>query len=216
MLAFAAGSMNATAAVAGERYVTHLSGNITQVGTELGNVGILFGDVILLIGTFIAGAIAAALCINARMHRHKRPFYALPLLVVVAITAAVALAGGAGVLGDVPLLAALSFGAGLQNASVATSTGAVVRTTHLTGPATDLGAHLVDAAFAHGETRKHALEHALLRAGKIVAFAAGAFVGAILGVRLGYFALLVPALVTLVTTAISYLPYRARMVELAE
>ena len=215
MLTFAAGSMNATAAVAGERYVTHLSGNVTQLGADLANLGKLVGDVAVLIGAFIAGAITAALCINARMHRGRRPFYALPLLLVVAITFGVAIVGAMDIVGDVALLAGLSFAAGLQNASVATSTGALVRTTHLTGPATDLGVHVVDAAFAYGETRKTALQHALLRGGKILAFCAGAFVGALLGVKVGYLALLVPAVVTLLATAVSYLPYRDRMVELA-
>lgn len=212
MLTFAAGSMNATAAVAGERYVTHLSGNVTQLGTGLGNVEGLVGDVAVLIAAFILGAITAALCINARIHRGMRPFYALPLLLVVAITGAVALAGSMRLFGDVPLLAALAFAAGLQNASVATSTGALVRTTHLTGPATDLGVHLVDAAFAYGETRKVALQHALLRGGKILAFCAGAFCGALLAVKAGYLALFMPAALTLVATAVSYLPYRHRMV----
>src|SRR5688572_14121835 len=215
MLTFAAGSMNATAAVAGERYVTHLSGNVTQLGADLANVGTLVGDVAVLIGAFIAGAIVAALCIHARLHRGRRPFYALPLLLVVGITFGVAIAGGLALLGDVPLLAALSFAAGLQNASVATSTGALVRTTHLTGPATDLGVHVVEAAFAYGETRKAALQHALLRGGKILAFCAGAFCGALLGVKGGYLALLLPAAITLVATAVSYLPYRHRMVALA-
>lgn len=216
MLTFAAGSMNATAAVAGERYVTHLSGNVTQLGADLGNMGDLAFDVAALILAFISGAITAALCINARVHRGRRPFYALPLLIVVGITVVVALAGHLKALGDVALLAALSFAAGLQNASVATSTGALVRTTHLTGPATDLGVHIVDAAFARGETRKTALQHALLRGGKIVAFCAGAFCGALLAMKVGYLALLVPAAITLLSTAVSYLPYRHRMVAIAD
>jgi hypothetical protein len=42
------------------------------------------------VSAFIGGAITAALCINARVHRGKRPFYAAPLLFVVGITAFVA------------------------------------------------------------------------------------------------------------------------------
>lgn len=44
--------------------------------------------------------------------------------------------------GDFVLLCGLSFAMGLQNAAVASSTGQLVRTTHPTGPARDLGVHL--------------------------------------------------------------------------
>lgn len=80
--------------------------------------------------------------INARAHRGRRPLDAAPLLIVAGATAGVALAGHARLLGafggevdqagDFVLLSALSFASGLQNAAVATSTGLLVRTTHLT------------------------------------------------------------------------------------
>ena len=54
------------------------------------------------------------------------------------------------------LLSILSFAMGLQNAAVATSTGLLVRTTHLTGPATDLGIHLVELCFVKGEAHTRA------------------------------------------------------------
>jgi len=216
LLTFAAGSTNATAAVAAERYVTHVTGTVTRIGTELGSLGVFLLDFLALVVAFVAGAVTSALLVNARVHRGKRPFYATPLLVVAALTVLVAITGQLTTIGDVALIGVLAFASGLQNASVATSTGSLVRTTHLTGPATDLGVHLVDAMFTHGDTRKHAFEHVLLRAGKIAAFAAGACCGALLGVEIAYLALVVPAVVIFIATAVSYLPYRERMVALAD
>jgi uncharacterized membrane protein YoaK (UPF0700 family) len=88
--------------------------------------------------------------------------------------------------GDFVLLSSLSFASGLQNAAVATSTGLLVRTTHLTGPATDLGIHLVELAYVGGDARRNARRHAMLRAGKLVSFAVGAGVGATLARALGF------------------------------
>lgn len=216
LLTFAAGSTNATATVAAEHYVTHVTGSVTRIGTELGSIGVLLLDFVALIVAFVAGAITSALLVNARVHRRRRPYYALPLMIVAALTALVAIGGQLTSISDVVLIGVLAFANGLQNASVATSTGSLVRTTHLTGPATDLGVHLVDALFTRGVTRRHSFEHALLRAGKIVAFAVGACCGALLAIEIAYLALLVPAFVICIATAVSYLPYRERMVALAD
>jgi uncharacterized membrane protein YoaK (UPF0700 family) len=93
---------------------------------------------------------------------------------------------------------------GLQNAAVATSTGMLVRTTHMTGPATDLGVHLTTALYTEGDARKNALRQAGLRGGKIAAFASGGAAGAALAHTSGYGAFFVPAVVVLVATALSF------------
>ncbi len=72
------------------------------------------------------------------------------------------------------LLSLLAFAMGLQNASVSSTTGLTVRTTHLTGPSTDLGVHLGVACLTTGAERRAALRGAALRGGKIFAFVLGA------------------------------------------
>lgn len=215
LLAASAGAVNTVAFFACSRFVTHVTGTISHVGMDAGSV-VLALDYGLVLACFVVGAMTAAALIDGRHHRKKPALYAAPLIAVSAILAGVALAGHAGWFGtfggsvegprDFGFLSVLAFAMGLQNAAVATSTGMLVRTTHMTGPATDLGVHLTTAIYASGEDRRVALRHAALRAGKIAAFTIGAAVGAVLASRVGYGAFLVPAVVTLAATFLSFVP----------
>jgi uncharacterized membrane protein YoaK (UPF0700 family) len=214
MLAFAAGCVNATAALVCSRYVTHVTGSVTQIGMEWADWPIVI-DLVIVLVSFILGAMASGLLINGRAHRGLRPMYSAPLVAVAVIDLAVAGAGEVGWLGafdgavdqigDFVFLSLLSFAMGLQNGAVATSTGLLVRTTHLTGPSTDLGIHLAELFFVNAEARKTTKQQALLRFGKIAAFGTGAFAGVVLAPRLEYLVLIVPAAVTLLSTWLSFL-----------
>jgi uncharacterized membrane protein YoaK (UPF0700 family) len=136
---------------------------------------------------------------------------------VALILAGVAVAGEAGGFGlfggkvasdppPVVLLSLLGFAMGLQNASVAATTGLAVRTTHLTGPTTDLGIHLGTALLATGAERRAALRGAALRGGKVVAFMVGAGLSVPLTAAAGYLALLAPAVFILVAAALRFVP----------
>lgn len=215
MLSFASGATNAIAVLACERYVTHVTGSVTRLGMEMARLNVL-ADFFLVIGSFIGGAMLSSYLINGRAHRGLVPLYWLPLIIVAIATGACALGGHFGLFGefggapdesrDFVLLAVLSFASGLQNAAVATSTGALVRTAHLTGPATDLGIHLVELAYTEGEVRKSAVRHSLLRAGKIVAFCGGAAAGLVLAHRLGFLAFLAPAAIVGFAVVRSFAP----------
>jgi uncharacterized membrane protein YoaK (UPF0700 family) len=129
MLCFAAGAINGSAVLACERFVTHVTGTVTKLGMEFVRLPLLF-DFALVLLFFVAGATIAGLMINGRVHRNKRPYFSLPLWMVAALTAAIAVAGHQGWLGafggevdepgDFVLLCGLSFAMGLQNAAVAT------------------------------------------------------------------------------------------------
>jgi uncharacterized membrane protein YoaK (UPF0700 family) len=199
-----------------QQFVTHVTGTATRMGLEWPHVGIA-GEYAAVLLSFVAGALASTLALQARGFRGKRPLWASPLLVVAAILLGVAVAGHFGAFGplggaaaaDEPpaaLLSLLAFAMGLQNAAVETMTGLAVRTTHLTGPATDLGIHLGTAYFATGEQRRAALKGAALRGGKALAFVAGAGLALPLSSALGYFALLAPAALVLIAAAFSFVP----------
>lgn len=217
MLTFSAGCVNATAALVCGRYVTHVTGTVTRIGMQWNNMWIVL-DLAIVVLSFILGAMTAGLAINGRVRCGRRPLYSLPLVGVAVVDVVVAAAGQAGWFGvfggavdqtsDFMFLSLLSFAMGLQNGAVATSTGLLVRTTHLTGPATDLGIHLAELLFVDAEARKTTRQHALLRAGKIVAFAFGALAGVRLAPSLDYLVLIVPAGMTLLATWLSFL--RAR------
>lgn len=219
MLTFAAGCVNATAALVCSRYVTHVTGSVTQIGMEWADPPIVI-DLIIVLVSFILGAMVSGMLINGRARRGLRPMYSAPLIAVAVIDSMVAVAGAAGrfgafdgavdQIGDFVFLSLLSFAMGLQNGAVATSTGLLVRTTHLTGPATDLGIHLAELFFVDAKARKTAKQHALLRVGKITAFAAGAFAAMLLAPRLEYLVLLMPAAMTLLATWLSFLRMETR------
>jgi len=214
-LALAAGSVNAGAYMACQRFVTHITGLTTQIGMDAGLWSLMaeYGVVVLC---FIGGAMASVLALEGRHERGKKPLHALPLVVVSLMLVLVAWLGRAGAFGpfgatveqptDFLLLSLLSFAMGLQNASVATATGLAVRTTHLTGPATDLGVNLANAYFARGEARQKALQIAGLRGGKIIAFALGAAVMVPAARASGYLAFLLPGMLVLTSAALSFIP----------
>lgn len=215
MFAFSAGAVNASALFACQTYVTHVTGTVTRLGMEVAHLEPLL-DFALVLCCFIAGASASGLLINGRAHRNKRPLYGAPLWLAFAVVLFTALGGHFGLLGrfggevehpvDFLLLSILSFAMGMQNAAVATSTGLLVRTTHLTGPATDLGIHLVEIWFVKDEALALAKRHAALRAGKIVSFALGAGIAVPLAQVGGFLVFLLPATVMLLATLLSFLP----------
>jgi uncharacterized membrane protein YoaK (UPF0700 family) len=183
LLAGAAGTVNGIAFLMCEQFVTHVTGTVTRLGLEFPHAWLVaeYGTVLV---SFVAGAATSVVAIQARARRGKRPRWAIPLVVVALILVGVALAGQAGEFGrfggthvaDPPpviLLSLLAFAMGLQNASVASTTGLAVRTTHLTGPSTDLGIHLGAACLSSGAERRSALRGAALRGGKVVAFMLG-------------------------------------------
>lgn len=215
LLTMAAGAVNTGGFLACRRFVTHVTGTVTQLGMDSANLR-LVGDTALVLGCFVAGAMASVLAIDVRHHRGQQPLYALPLVVVASLLSLVSLMGLGGAFGpfggtsesfrDVVMLSALCFAMGLQNASVATSTGALVRTTHLTGPSTDLGVHFARFLFTDGEQRVLALKHTMLRLAKVVGFAGGAVLMVPAAESFGYLAFLLPAAMILAATALSFVP----------
>ena len=215
-LACAAGAVNGFAFLNCEQFVSHVTGTATRVGIEWNHIGLLVEYTTVLL-SFIVGAVASTIWIQARAYRGKSPRWATPLFAVAVILVGTAIVGYSGVLGPlrgqitsdpppVVLLSVLAFAMGLQNAAVASTTGLAVRTTHLTGPATDFGIHLGAAFFAKGDERTAAFKGAALRGGKILAFIVGAGLSVPLVNRLGYLALLAPAAMVSFAAALSFTP----------
>lgn len=204
-LALSAGAVNAIAFGACARFVTHVTGVVTRVGVDAVEP-LLVLEYLFVLGAFVLGAGLSVALSDGRRWRGLEPRPWLPLALVAAILGATGVAGTLGAFGafggspeeppDFALLGALALAMGLQNASVASATGMLVRTTHMTGPATDLG--IAFGTLAHTtprDVREAARRSAVLRGSKIAAFASGAALGLALGGALGYLALLAPALV---------------------
>ncbi|HEY1190273.1 MAG TPA: YoaK family protein [Gemmata sp.] len=216
LLACAAGFVNGFAFLACQQFVTHVTGTMTRAGLEVMHLGIAAEYVIVFV-SFVVGAVAAVVVTQYRARRGAGDRWVLPLFIVVGVLCGVALAGQFGAFGPfggtvaadpppVALLSLLAFAAGLQNATVASTTGMSVRTTHLTGPTTDMGMLLGAAWQSEGAARRSALAGAALRGGTVVAFGAGCALAVPATGGLGYLALLVPAGFVGAAGALSFMP----------
>lgn len=215
LFAFTAGAVNAGALLACERFVSHVTGTVTRIGIDAGQLLAL--DYAMVLVAFIVGAMAAILIVR-RWGNARWPAYWLPLTVVSTLLVFVASAGAFGVFGrfggsvetahDFALLAILSFAMGMQNAAVAASTGMAVRTTHMTGPATDIGVALAILFTGSSEERKGACRSLVLRGTKLTAFVVGGAVMAMLCPRVAWLAFLLPAATGFAATVRSFIPIK--------
>lgn len=220
-LAMTAGAVNAGAFVVCERFVTHVTGTVTRIGLDFGQWLLVFEYALVLLA-FVAGAMASVLAMQRRAARGQRPRPDLPLVATAALLVFAATAGHAGVFGasaetieqagDFAFLSIIAFAMGLMNATVASATALAIRTTHMTGPASDLGVSLGSVLVLAGESRRQALKLAALRAGKLISFVVGAAVMLPLAQAVGYLAFLVPAATIAVATVRSFEPVEEMVV----
>jgi uncharacterized membrane protein YoaK (UPF0700 family) len=116
--------------------VTHMTGSAARLSADLAT-GVLddAGRVMSLLAAFMLGAAVSGVVVGVQKLRMGRR-YGVAMMIEGLILAAAALA-----FRDEPHLAALlaAAAAGLQNAMASTYAGLIVRTTHITGIATDIG-----------------------------------------------------------------------------
>lgn len=217
LLAFSAGAVNAGALFACQRYVAHLTGTLTRIGADAGQL--LAVDYFLVFASFILGAGSAVILVKKTPPTEEgAPSYWIPLSLVSLIVSAVAIAGSLGAFGkfggtvetahDFVFLCILSFAMGMQNAAVAVSTGMAVRTTHMTGPATDLAVAIATLLTGEAKERAGAIDSIKLRGTKLAAFALGAAAMVPLCSAAGFLAFLLPAVGCAIATVSSFAPSR--------
>jgi uncharacterized membrane protein YoaK (UPF0700 family) len=146
-----AGAVNASGFFAVGQYSSHVTGNLARMGDEFAvhNHRIAY-DYLMMVGAFLGGAVLATALVEAA-RRAARSRYTLSLFVEAILLAVVAtglLAFPEPRSSEVKLWLAvlLCCAMGLQNALVTRISGAVVRTTHMTGVVTDLGIESVNFA----------------------------------------------------------------------
>ena len=182
--------------------ITHLTGNTSLLGAALvagdGHTSMqLFGA----IGAFVAGAALNGLIIQADALQLGRRYglvltiESLLLIVAVPMFQRQNLAG--------PLIAAVA--CGLQNAMATTYSGAVVRTSHISGMFTDLGIMIGHAIRGAPLARRRMALSALV----ISFFFLGGLAGSLLFSASAYQSLYLPAAIT-GTVGIAYLVYTQR------
>lgn len=203
VLAFIAGIVNVVGLLGFEHHaITHLTGNTSLLAEALAtrDSGAMV-HFAALIGAFVAGAAVSGILIQDSALQLGRRYGVALLLVSLLLFAAVPLLQHGSACGMYAAACAM----GLQNAMVSTYSGAVVRTTHVSGMFTDLGVFLGHAL------RGLPVDARRLRLCLIVisGFLCGGIAGAFAFRSFGYSALLFPASLTAVVS-IAYGLYRAR------
>ena len=190
LLACVAGMVNVVGYLSFEQQaVTHLTGTTTLLGEavakrDLHAISRLAGVAL----AFMAGAALSGMIVQDSTLRLGRRYGVALVLESLLLFAAIPLFMQGRLAGA--LLAAMA--CGLQNAMATTYSGAVIRTSHLSGMFTDLGIGL-----GHALRGMPLQKRRLLLCGLIISgFFTGAVLGALLFVRFGYAALAVPATIT--------------------
>ncbi len=202
-LAFVAGMVNVVGLLGFEHQaVTHLTGTTSMLAAALAS---LDGQAALhfvgIIGSFVAGTVLSGFLIQDSTLQLGRRYGVALLLESILLCVAVPFLKRNNILG----IYSASCACGLQNAMVSTYSGAVVRTTHLSGMFTDLGIFL--GHFLRGlPVEKQRLRLCFLI---ISGFLVGGIAGAVAFRSLSYSALYLPAAITAIT-AFSYGIYHLR------
>ncbi len=214
LLAFAAGAVNVGAFLACRQFVSHVTGTLTLIGADASNL--LGLEYLLVLVCFMLGAGATVVIVRTLGRGERVLPYWMPLTLVAVVLVAVAALGSVGMFGvfggtvetahDFALLCMLSFAMGLQNSAVALSTGMAVRTTHMTGPSTDLAIAIATLLVGTREERSKSWASVALRGTKMAAFIGGAIAMVPLCSRVGFLAFLVPATACAVATVSSFAP----------
>jgi uncharacterized membrane protein YoaK (UPF0700 family) len=191
LLALIAGSLNAIGVLGfAHQSVSHLTGTTTLLGIQLaGGGGIPIVHLLWIVFSFVLGATLSGFIVrDAELKLGRRYGACLILESMLLFVALFALTQGS----DSGHLFA-SAACGLQNAMVTTYSGAIIRTTHVTGLFTDLGLMLGRALRGIKADRRRARLYIVI----ILGFVAGGSAGAVAYRQFTYYALVFPAFLAL-------------------
>lgn len=203
-MAFQAGAINTGGYLSCHRFVSHVTGFGTLVGTEAATGKLVPSLGMLAVpGFFIGGSMLSAFFVDRRIQTNRRPLYPIVMFLILSLTLAVAVFGTLGYFGkfgapimtkDYLLLAALCLACGIQNGTITSAFGAIIRTTHLTGITTDLGIGVVRILTqSHKiQPRTNEIRANWMRAGLIVFFTLGSFISAYVYIHAEYWGFLIP------------------------
>ena len=195
-LAFVAGAVNAGGYLAVSQFTSHMTGVLSLIAENLAaNRMKLVAGGAASFASFVTGAATSAILINWARRKRLHSEYALALLLEAFLLMVFGLLGhnferfaGPSTAATVLLLCYVM---GLQNAIITKISGAEIRTTHMTGNATDLGIELGKLLYwndaSHTEEKVVANREKLgIHAGLIALFVAGGCLGALGFRRLGF------------------------------
>lgn len=181
ILAFVAGGVNSAGYMAYHYFSANMTGNVSMaselVATSRLDVALGFLTVVVM---FISGAFSASVLIEIGKRQRRNNIYALTLiveagfLILVGLFVALSTRPPSGIL----MVGLLSLTMGIQNAASTRISGSRVRTTHVSGVATDLGVGLAMLlGVSSGADRLAIVLRLKLHLATIVFFALGGVLG---------------------------------------
>ena len=223
-LAFIAGFVNSGGFILIGSFTSHVTGSIGRISTDMasGDAGAA-AFAVLLVMMFFLGAFGATLLLEGHKANQISQSYATVLLVEGGLLSLFIFVAGLSHATHPRLLdaeaAILCLAMGVQNSLVTRLSGAVVRTTHLTGVITDLGIetarwyrwhrlklNALPVLLAADVKPERPLPQRVTLLGTIVIlFVAGAMLGAVLTMRASRWAMALPALAVLAASGVAFL-----------
>lgn len=176
-----AGALNAVGFLVAQSFTANMTGNLSAFADEVarGSWRTSLGY-LLLLALFIGGAALAAAFISFGEQRGIRSIYALAIAAEGGIVLALGLVlSSSESISHMVLVGSLSLVMGLQNAVTTLISSSRVRTTHVSGMATDIGIGLA-ALLSPGGSKDAALPKLRLHVLTLSAFACGGIGGAML------------------------------------
>ena len=200
LLSFVAGIVNVAGFLSVQRLTTNVTGHFAFFIDEVFKLN--FSESIiyfLYILFFFLGSFISSLFIEVISRKNDRYIYVIPALIESIILFSVAVFGQNAIATHYNIIAfTLLFAMGLQNSLVTRISGAIVRTTHLTGLFTDLGIELSQLFFYKTKEQNEKLTSTIrLRLRIILFFFIGGVLGGIFYSYWSLYVLLIPATVLL-------------------
>lgn len=208
LLAFQGGALNTGGYLSVHRFVSHVTGFATLAGVDgaMAHWTEMLGMLLVPV-FFVVGAMLSAWSVERQRIREKNPRYSFVFSIIIINLIFVAIYGGIGFFGqfgepfnfgrDYFLLFLLSFTCGLQNAVISSASGAVIRTTHLTGLTTDFGIGLVRIWTNRKNPHKPEVFANWCRLGIFISFFLGSLIGAFVYYQFQFFGFFLPVFISL-------------------
>ncbi len=201
LLSLVAGIVNVAGFLSVQRLTTNVTGHFAFFVDEVFKLHFTESIVYFLyILFFFLGSFVSNLLVEMITRKNERLIYVIPTIIESLILFSIAIIGHELIENYANLIAfSLLFAMGLQNSLVTRISGAVVRTTHLTGLFTDLGIELSQLFFYKTEEQREKLTSTIkLRLRIIACFFIGGVTGGIFYSYLALHVLLLPAFMLII------------------
>lgn len=190
ILSFKAGLLNAAGFLIAGSYVSHVTGFGTQVGVAIGHHEYDFGMELLIIPfAFISGSTLVSYILDRNYNANTIPDYPFIQLIITSLIGILITLFSFETfsidphhdLNTISLIGLLCFICGLKNALTTWSTYGKIRTTHVTGLATDIGLHCLKLFYPKGHIFRYPESRTvnIVRILTLFSFSFGSFVSAL-------------------------------------